>query len=149
MQVQGQMTAQGGTATAYAAPIDPRIQELQALQAITSPLIAAQYPDVVQMLFETPSLTFQEKQYWLKLLVLMTLEQVAKLREILSTERRKLIEIQQQYAAPAPRTFGDTSRMNYEALRNKKEMLKKEEHVAQKVEEEHEEALLDQLDDVA
>ncbi|MFN7160871.1 MAG: hypothetical protein ACK4NC_04670 [Candidatus Gracilibacteria bacterium] len=148
MQSQGQPIAQSTGATAVAAPIDPRIQELHALQAITSPIIATTYPDVVQMLFETPSLTFQEKQYWLRLLPLMTLEQVDKLRDILTTERKKLIEIQQQYAVAPPQTFGDTQRINYEAQRTKKEMLKKQEHVAQRVEEEHEEALLDQLDEI-
>lgn len=149
MQSQGQPMAQGSGGTAVATPIDPRIQELHALQAITSPFIASRYPDVVQMLFETPSLTFQEKQYWLRLLPLMTLDQVDKLRDILGTERRKLIEIQQQYATPsAPLTFGDTKKINYEAQKQKKEMLKKQEHVAQAVEEEHEEDLLDQLDEV-
>lgn len=147
MQPQTSFSSQTGTG-AVATPIDPKLQELHALQATTTPFIAARYPDVVQMIFETPSLTFQEKQYWLRLLPLMTLDQVAKLREILGTERKKLIEIQQQYAVQPPMTFGDTARVNYEHLRTKKEMLKKQEIVAQKVEEQHEEALLDELNTI-
>lgn len=148
MQSQVQSPIQQGTGTT--AQIDPRLQELHALQAATSPFIAARYPDIVQMLFETPSLTFQEKQYWLRLLPLMTLEQVDKLRGILSNERQKLIQIQQQYASSnAPLTFGDTKKVNYEVQKEKKEMLKEQEHVDQRVEEEHEAALLDQLDEVA
>lgn len=147
MPLQGFSAPTGGT-TAVQTPIDPRLQELRALQAMTSPMLVARYPDIMQMLFQTPSLSFQEKQYWIRLLPLMTIDQVQKLRDILLTERTKLIDIQQRYASAGPATVGQVQQRKIEEIQTKKQLIKKQEMVDQQIEESHEDALLDELDKV-
>jgi len=147
MPLQGFSAPTGGT-TAVQTPIDPRLQELRALQAMTSPMLVARYPDIMRMLFQTPSLSFQEKQYWIRLLPLMTTDQVQKLRDILLTERTKLIDIQQRYASAGPATVGQVQQRKIEEIQTKKQLIKKQEMVDQQIEESHEDALLDELDKV-
>jgi hypothetical protein len=152
MPLQGFSAQSGGTSTTATqqapVPMDPRMQEFRALQAMTSPILFARYPDIMQMLFQTPSLSFQEKQYWIRLLPLMTLDQVQKLRDILITERTKLIDIQQRYASAGPATVGQVQQRKIEEVQAKKQMIKKQEMVDQQIEEHHEDALLEELDKV-
>ena len=141
--IQGQSGGAQGTQTQ-----DPRLMEVRALQSMIPPMLAARYPDVIQMLLVTPSLTFQEKQYWVKLLPLMSLDQVAKLREILMTERKKFFEIQQKYATPGPATVGQIQRKRIEDTQIKKQMIKKQELVDEQQEKLNEDALLKELNTI-
>jgi hypothetical protein len=55
-------------------------------------------PELVTLILESKAIdTDEEKQNWLNLLLLMTDEQIEKLREILLKERQKLKEIEEKY----------------------------------------------------
>lgn len=125
--------------------IDPKIQELRALQAMVPPLLAAHYPDIIQMLFQSPSLSFSEKQYWIHLLPLMNQEQVEKLRNILMSERSKLFDIQQQYNTSSPKTVEDASKERIAHIQAKKQVIRTQEALDQQNEAMHEDELLDAL----
>lgn len=137
-------TSQQGTA----ASVDPKMQEFQQLRSMVHPMLMARYPDIVQMIFESSSLSFTEKQYWLRLLPLMNKEQIEKLREILSSERARLREIQQRYDQKRAMTIGEVQQKKLEGMEEKKKMIKKQEELDQLREEEHEDELLRALSNI-
>ena len=142
MPVLSPQSGQAATAGVQGATVDPRLEELHALQAAVPAIVAARYPEVVQMLFETPSLTFQEKKYWFQLLPLMTLEQVQKLKEILVTERQRFIEINQKFSTTkAP----STNPLQQQKIKATQEKIQQQEQVNEKGEKREEEELLNQL----
>lgn len=56
-------------------------------------------PELINLILKSKALeTDKDKQNWLSLLPLMTVEQINKLKEILLKEKNKLIEIEQKYA---------------------------------------------------
>lgn len=56
-------------------------------------------PDIIQLVLESKSLAEQnEKQNWFNLLPIMSSEQIDKLRDILTREKKKLAEINAKYA---------------------------------------------------
>ncbi len=55
-------------------------------------------PELITLILESKAIdTDEEKQNWLNLLLLMTEQQISKLREILLKERKKLQEIEEKY----------------------------------------------------
>ena len=51
------------------------------------------FPDLVEMILASESLNNEERSYWMQVLPKMNEAQVAELRDILGTEKRKLAEI--------------------------------------------------------
>ena len=51
------------------------------------------FPDLVEMILASQSLNNEERNYWMQVLPEMNEAQVAELRDILETEKRKLEEI--------------------------------------------------------
>jgi len=56
------------------------------------------YPNLVKLIIASKSMNNSERNYWLQVLPVMTTEQVAELRDILATEKRKLAEIDVKYS---------------------------------------------------
>ena len=54
------------------------------------PIVQEKYPDLVKMIFASPSMDDSERSYWLGMLVIMTPEQVKNLEDILVREKQKL-----------------------------------------------------------
>lgn len=105
---------------------------------------AEKYPDIVQMLFQTPSLVFEEKKYWLQLLPLMAPDHVERLRGILITERQKLAEINARYESGV-QALEQVARMNPEEMQKKREAIKATEAAASQHENKDEDELMQQL----
>lgn len=57
-----------------------------------------QFPDLVELITHSESMNNSERNYWLQVLPVMTEPQVAELRDILETEKKKLSEIDKKYA---------------------------------------------------
>lgn len=119
--------------------------EQQQLAALITKEVATAYPDILQLLFITPSLNFEEKKYWIQLLPLMTEEHVERLRAILVTEKQKLDAIEQQFSAKAE-MFENTVRLSREEINERKQQLRSSEVKSQQAETDEEKALLDQLE---
>ena len=66
--------------------------------------VRAQFPDLVQLILASESMNDDERRYWLQLLLVMTPEQVGKLREILVSEREQLTAIDAKYGRSGPAT---------------------------------------------
>ncbi|MBI5156321.1 hypothetical protein HZA45_03555 [Candidatus Peregrinibacteria bacterium] len=60
--------------------------------------IQKQFADVIGLIIHSESMNDTERQYWINILPIMTPEQLANLREILTTERTQLAAIDAQYA---------------------------------------------------
>ncbi len=58
----------------------------------------AQYPQLVQDIKASESMDNKERNYWLQVLPVMNEEQINELKDILSTEKEKLAEIEKKYA---------------------------------------------------
>ena len=117
----------------------------QELAALITKEIAEAYPDILQMLFVTPSLNFEEKKYWIQLLPLMSTEHIERLRTILVTEKQKLAAIEEQFAEKAE-AFSNTVKLSREEIDERRETLRSKEIESQQEETSEEAALLDQLD---
>ena len=55
------------------------------------------YPELVQMILKTESMTDDEREYWFQILPIMTPDQVARLRKILEEEATQLKELDEEY----------------------------------------------------
>ena len=117
----------------------------QELVALITKEVAEAYPDILQMLFVTPSLNFEEKKYWIQLLPLMSAEHVERLRTILVTEREKMAAIEQQFAEKAE-VFVNTVKLSREEIVERREQLRSKEVSSQQEEDSEENALLGQLE---
>lgn len=133
------------TATAPANMTTDQIGELKAL--LTQDLVE-RYPDIVQMLFQTPSLVFEEKKYWLQLLPLMADEHVERLRKILLTEHQKLEEINAKYDAGMKTVGSMAPRVSREEIAQRRAAIKAQEQAADHLEGEHEAELMQQLNGI-
>lgn len=106
------------------------------------------YPDIIQMLFQTPSLVFDEKKYWLQLLPLMAEDHVERLRGILVTERKKLAEINEGYQKGVGTLEKLANRPSQEEIQRKKQEIRAEEARASRSDDAHEDNLIDMLKEV-
>ena len=97
------------------------------------------YPKLVDLILETKSMDDDERQYWFNILPIMKTEQVEKLRNILTTEKNKIAQIDSQYSnvssSKVPSNFNKE-----EFIKNKNEL-----RAAEAAHEEHEEKLEDEL----
>lgn len=121
------------------------VAQQQELAALVVKEVAQAYPDILQMLFVTPSLNFEEKKYWVQLLPLMSMEHVERLRTILTTERQKMASIDQQFAEKAE-IFANTVKLSREEIEERRQELRAKEVHSQKEEDNEEKQLLGQLD---
>lgn len=66
-------------------------------QFTVPPEVTEKYPDLVELIKGSASMNDSERQYWFSILPIMTADQVSRLREILTTEKQKLAEIDKKY----------------------------------------------------
>lgn len=119
--------------------------EQEQLAALVTQEVASKYPDILQMLFATTSLNFEEKRYWVQLLPLMTEEHIERLRTILVTEQQKLQSIEEEFVEKA-QVFNAATRLSREEITERRETLRAKEAASQQEESSEEENLLNQLD---
>jgi len=54
------------------------------------------YPDLIPQILASPSMDDDEKNYWFSVLAVMTDDQIAELRDILDSERRRLAAVDEE-----------------------------------------------------
>jgi len=119
-------------------------EDIAELQKYTTPEIVLKFPDIMKLLYETPSLALKEKIYWLQLMPLMSEDQVVKLRSILETEKQKLLALNKQYEEDIA-NISLTPKMTPEEAAKRTKLLRQQEEVHQEKEKGKEEDLLSQL----
>ncbi len=67
-----------------------------AVQIIIPDEAKEKYPDLIPQVLASPSMDDEEKNYWFSVLPIMTAEQVAELRDILDSERKRLAETEKK-----------------------------------------------------
>jgi hypothetical protein len=111
--------------------------------------VKRKYPELVEMIKKTESMSDEERDYWFQILPIMTDDQVKRLRDILEEEAAQLAKLDEQYQ-------DELSRLNKKHLeewddferRQKREELEAKEAEAEAEEAAAEEDLLGALDDV-
>lgn len=140
---QTQQTQQvgAGTPTVFASLSDADLAELQ---KYTKPEMVLKYPDIMKLLYDTPSLNVKEKIYWLQLMPLMSDEQIVKLKSILDTEKKKLLALNKQYEEDIAK-LSTIPKVTPAVAAQKAKELREKEVQHQAAEKGKEEALLSQL----
>lgn len=62
--------------------------------------VRQKFPDLVEMILASVSMDDDERKYWFSVLPVMTEPQIAELRDILESEKKKLQEIDAKYSKP-------------------------------------------------
>lgn len=111
--------------------------------------VKQKYPDLVELIIASASMNDDERQYWFSILPIMTDDQVARLREILATEKQKLAEIDTKYQKQLDQ-INDKHLIEWQSMKSKeqKEKLQQAESQAKASEKGDEEALLQELDNI-
>jgi len=138
----------GSVATEQTAPTtDMTPAQVAELRALLDKEMVEKYPDIVQMLFQTPSLIFDEKKYWLQLMPLMAPDHIERLRGILLSERQKLVEINARYSAGKEKLEA-INRPSPDEVAKKRQAIAAQEAAAAHHENAEEDSLMDALADV-
>jgi hypothetical protein len=125
-------------------------QDTDDVQLIIPEETQQKFPQLVIGIKESKSMDNKERNYWLQVLPVMTGEQVDELKDILSTEKKKLAEIEQKYASmptekteKKPEKTPEEKKREAEKLRQWKLQQQEKERLARK--EENVEDILSQL----
>lgn len=86
-------------------PQDPQTGQAQGQQAAQGDAkqynipeaVLKQYPDLVELIKKTESMSDEERDYWFQILPIMTEEQVQRLRNILEEEAQQLAKLDEEY----------------------------------------------------
>ena len=108
-------------------------------------------PELIELIMGSESMDDAERQYWFNLWLVMNEEQVEKLRDILTREKKKLAEIEAKYAKKPELTPEEIAKKNADLAAKQKahqESLKREEAEHQAKEAEQEENLLSELENL-
>ena len=108
-------------------------------------------PELVALVMGSESMDDAERQYWFNLWLVMNAEQVEKLRDILTREKKKLAEIEAKYAKEPEVTPEESQKRNAEIAAKQKahqDALKQKEAAHQAKEAEAEDDLLSELDNL-
>lgn len=68
-------------------------------QFIIPPDLEKKYPDLVELIKQTPAMNLEEKNYWFKIIPMMNADQITNLRSILVKERQNIEDINQKYTS--------------------------------------------------
>ncbi|OIP80364.1 hypothetical protein COW94_04975 [Candidatus Peregrinibacteria bacterium CG22_combo_CG10-13_8_21_14_all_44_10] len=111
--------------------------------------VKAKYPQLVELIKATESMTDAEKIYWFQILPIMTDEQVDKLKKILTKEKEQLTKLDSEYEKELKR-INDKHLIEWKDFETKKsrEMRQREEAAADDEEAKAEEDILSKLNDV-
>lgn len=113
----------------------------------------AKYPELVEGIKGSKSMDNKERNYWLQVLPVMTEDQVNELRDILSTEKRKLAEIEAKYASKGAEKKEEKPQKTAEEIQQEERQRQKEREERIKKEalarkEENADDILSALDDL-
>lgn len=108
--------------------------------------VQEKYPDLIELIIGSASMNDDERQYWFSILPIMTQDQVNRLREILTTEKQKLAEIDQKYQKQLDE-INQKHLIEWQAMKMKenKDKIKRAETKEKTKDEEESSALLDEL----
>lgn len=59
--------------------------------------VQKKYPDLVELIKQSRSMTNEERQYWVDVLLIMTEDQIQNLRNILDNERKQIAEAEKEW----------------------------------------------------
>jgi len=107
------------------------------------------YPDLIPLILGSASMNDDERQYWFSILPIMTQDQVNRLREILTTEKQKLAEIDQKYQKQLDE-INQKHLIEWQAIKAKeqKQRLQQAEQKTKSEDEKESEDLLNQLNTI-
>jgi len=123
-------------------PKNPRASEFDIPK-----FVVEKYPDLIDLIIDTKSMDDKERQYWFHILPIMSDAQVNKLVNILTTEKKKLAEIDRQYSSKLNDI--QKKRISFWEEQSYKDRMKKlrtNEKSAEQVEAEKEAELLKELE---
>lgn len=111
--------------------------------------VMQKYPDLVELIKKTESMSDDERNYWFQILPIMTEEQVQRLRNILEEEAQQLAKLDEEYQE-------ELSEINKQHLSEWNEFdIKKEREEREAAEKAHEQqeaadeaAILDELENL-
>lgn len=112
-------------------------------------VVKEKFPDLVQLILDTESMSKEERNYWFQILPIMTGEQVDRLRNILAEEKAQLAKLDSEYQE-------ELSKLNQKHLeewdaferKESRERLKTQEAAAEAKEASAEEDILGELDNI-
>lgn len=105
------------------------------------------FPDLARMIVASQSMDDEERKYWFSVLPIMTKEQIAELRDILETEKKKLADIDKKYASNTSPTLTAEQINALEIKKREAQAKRREEELAHQREvEDHAEDILGELD---
>ncbi len=64
---------------------------------IVPALVRQKFPDLIKLIYETESMNFEEREYWLQIMPIMTEDQIVKFRDILVNEKEQLAKLDTEY----------------------------------------------------
>lgn len=107
----------------------------------------ARFPLLLELILGSESMSDEERQYWIRVLPVMTHEQIADLTAILENEKRQLQAIDRKYAAEIE-TVGQRERVRRtgEELRERRSQRQREEEAHGAHEEKQTEKILEQIE---
>ncbi len=118
--------------------------QIALLKSLITQEMVQSNPDIIQLLFQTPSLGFEEKKYWLELLPFMSEEHVERLRGILVTERAKMNSLEEKYQESI-HVIENSSKLSREDIQKMHTARRKKEQQSQMQEEGLESSILNEL----
>ncbi len=87
------------------------------------PIVLQKYPELVELIKKTESMSDEEREYWFQILPIMTEDQVNRLRTILEEEKAQLSKLDDQYQ-------DELAKLNQKHLEEWNAFEKKQERVA-------------------
>lgn len=106
--------------------------------------VKKKYPELIPQILASQSMDDEERNYWFSVLPIMTEDQVAELRDILDTEKKRLAALDKKPGEAAP--------IDLEAMEKKKkenyEKRKQAENASRDEDKDEADDLLNQLDDI-
>ena len=112
------------------------------------PIVLKKYPDLVELIKKTESMSDEERDYWFQILPIMTVDQVDRLRKILDEEATQLAKLDDQYQEELTK-LNKKHLAEWDSFEKKKEREERQEKEASAEAEEKaaEEALLGELEE--
>lgn len=60
--------------------------------------VQKKYPEIIELILGSESMNYEERQYWINILGIMTTDQIENLKDILVNEKEQLAIIDKKYA---------------------------------------------------
>lgn len=111
--------------------------------------ITQKYPELMQLILNTESMTDEEREYWFQILPVMNDEQVQRLFNILDNEKKQLDKLDQKYNKEIKKVEQEEAiKYQEEESIKKREERQQNEQASEAQEKTKEEELLASLEDI-